>query len=76
LYKKSPVHAAVDGINVAATEAMDLAVPFRLIMKNNNLLGFLANQNFILKRKIIFIDVLRSLRLSIITINFHFTVYQ
>jgi hypothetical protein len=74
LYNETFVDAAVDGLNVAVTQATDLALPSGYIKMYIYSALFSGKLKAYIKEKNYFIDVTRSIRLSACTRNFLFTV--
>jgi hypothetical protein len=63
LYNEISVNAAVDRVDVAVTQAVDLALPSGYIKMHKYPARFTGKLNAYIKRTIIFIDVTRSIRL-------------
>jgi hypothetical protein len=59
------VHADIDRLNVAVTEAIYLAVPSGQIIRHKYPAWLSGKLKVTLQRKIIFTDVIRSLRLTV-----------
>jgi hypothetical protein len=70
LYNETSVDAVVDRLNVAVTQAIDLAIPCGYIKKYKYPVWFSGKLKSYIKKKKRFIDVTRCIRLTVFMTNF------